>query len=146
LPPSSSSSYDDATLKNLAQSSLTAFRAREPATLPAARALYTLKTGRVPPSGYDAFFAFAKERECLVGAYEGVWRDFAPFWRMERGKKGWFRERVKAMEAKVRCLCSIFYLQFVPDGRARFDSWLLTHTASPRSQFVPGGRTSPSRA
>ncbi|KAJ7836883.1 glycosyl transferase family 90-domain-containing protein [Mycena olivaceomarginata] len=115
LPPSSSSSYDDATLKNLAQSSLTAFRAREPATLPAARALYTLKTGRVPPSGYDAFFAFAKERECLVGAYEGVWRDFAPFWRMERGKKGWFRERVKAMEAK-----------------------LLTHTASPRSQFVAG--------
>ncbi|KAJ7911703.1 hypothetical protein B0H13DRAFT_2480154 [Mycena leptocephala] len=44
-----------------------------------ARALHT-QTSRPPPKGFDAFFACAKERGCLV-----VWRDFAPFWRVEIG-------------------------------------------------------------
>ncbi|KAJ7906633.1 hypothetical protein B0H13DRAFT_2333264 [Mycena leptocephala] len=76
-----------------------------------------LKTLILPLWGFDAFFAFVQERGCLVDGYAGVWRDFAPFWRMELavaaqrekegvgksgggfdgiGKRGWgwFRERV----------------------------------------------------
>ncbi|KAJ7816763.1 hypothetical protein B0H14DRAFT_1392885 [Mycena olivaceomarginata] len=40
-------------LHTLTQNALTAFRAHEPATLPAAQALHTLKTGRSPPRGYE---------------------------------------------------------------------------------------------
>ncbi|KAJ7100928.1 glycosyl transferase family 90-domain-containing protein [Mycena belliarum] len=80
--------------------------AAQPATLAAARARYTLKAGRPPPRGFDAFFAFAQERGCLVDAYAGVRADFAVFWRVERasealgGKRGrgWFRERVRVVE------------------------------------------------
>jgi hypothetical protein len=46
---------------------------------------YTLKTFRPPPKGFDAFFAYAKERGCLVDGHAGVWRDFAPFWAVEMG-------------------------------------------------------------
>jgi hypothetical protein len=80
---------------------------------------YKLKTSRPPPRGFDAFFAFAKERGCLVDGYAVVWRDFAPFWRVELavaeqrekdrpGKsggrlegKGWFRKRVEAIEKRA---------------------------------------------
>ncbi|KAJ7911731.1 hypothetical protein B0H13DRAFT_2271872 [Mycena leptocephala] len=87
---------------------------------PPPRARYTLKTSRPSPKGFDAFFAFAKERRCLVEGYAGVWRDFAPFWRVEmgvaaqrvgksggrlegidKGGRGWFRDRVQAVEKRV---------------------------------------------
>jgi len=132
----SESSDDSEALQTLASASLASFRSREPATLPAARALYTLKTGRLPPKGYDGFFAFAKERGCLVDGYAGVHRDFAPFWKVEMevakqrasegGRKeglksagrGWFRERVRKMEAKVRIGYELFY-RFSTERRHR---------------------------
>ncbi|KAF7369398.1 CAP10 domain-containing protein [Mycena venus] len=116
---SHSSSYDAAALQAHASASIAALLAHEPATLPAARALYMLKTGRPPPKGYDAFFAFAKERKCLVDGYAGVHREFAPFWRVERevarqreneggrqagmkgAGRGWFRERVRKVVDKL---------------------------------------------
>ncbi|KAJ7906638.1 hypothetical protein B0H13DRAFT_2505547 [Mycena leptocephala] len=87
----------------------------QPLTLPAARTRYTLKTARPPPMG-------AQERGCLVDGYAGVWRDFAPFWRVEmavaaqrekdgvgksggrlegKGGREWFRERVEAVEKRT---------------------------------------------
>ncbi|KAJ7906639.1 hypothetical protein B0H13DRAFT_2505550 [Mycena leptocephala] len=80
--PSSHSSSNCATDTDspdvAASAHLPALLSWQPATLPTARARYTLKTSRPPPKGFDAFFAYAKERRCLV-----VWRDFAPFWRVE---------------------------------------------------------------
>ncbi|KAJ7461187.1 glycosyl transferase family 90-domain-containing protein [Mycena latifolia] len=94
---------------------VSALLASQPATLAAARARYSLKTGRVPPRGFDAFVAFAQERGCLVDAYAGARADFAPFWAVERAlssasplnstspsaSSGWFRERVKAFAARL---------------------------------------------
>ncbi|KAJ7041646.1 glycosyl transferase family 90-domain-containing protein [Mycena alexandri] len=75
--------------------------ASQPSSLPSARSRYSLRTGRNPPRGFDAFYAFAKERGCLVEGYTAVERDFAPFWRAEKTRKGWFRERVRVMEGKL---------------------------------------------
>ncbi|KAJ7915964.1 hypothetical protein B0H13DRAFT_2451713 [Mycena leptocephala] len=52
------------------------------------RCACALYTGDLPPplkKGFDAFFAYAKERGCLVDGYAGVWRDLAPFWTVEMG-------------------------------------------------------------
>ncbi|KAF8186581.1 glycosyl transferase family 90-domain-containing protein [Mycena galopus ATCC 62051] len=90
-------------LQSLASASLTAFRSHDPPSLSAARARYELKTGRAPPRAYEDFYAFATapQRQCLVDGYAGVYRDFAPFWRLEKTKKGWFRERVQEMGRKL---------------------------------------------
>ncbi|KAJ7750804.1 glycosyl transferase family 90-domain-containing protein [Mycena metata] len=84
-----------------ADKAVDALLSSQPPTLPAARARYALRTGRSPPRGFDAFYAFAKERGCLVEGYSAVERDFAPFWRAEGLQKGWFRERVRVMEGKL---------------------------------------------
>ncbi|KAJ7750797.1 hypothetical protein B0H16DRAFT_1724316 [Mycena metata] len=84
-----------------ADKAVDALLSAQPPTLLAARARYALRTGRTPPRGFDAFYAFAKERGCLVEGYSSVKRDFAPFWRVERLKRGWFRERVRVMEGKL---------------------------------------------
>ncbi|KAJ7757200.1 glycosyl transferase family 90-domain-containing protein [Mycena maculata] len=96
LPPSVNA--DNYTAPALA--AVAALRAAQPA-LAAARARYTLKTGRPPPRGFDAFVAFAQERNCLVDAYAGVHADFAPFWALERQEKGWFRRRVEGLEKQL---------------------------------------------
>ncbi|KAJ7087518.1 hypothetical protein C8R44DRAFT_893218 [Mycena epipterygia] len=49
---------------------------------------YTLKTGRAPPHGFDAFVDYAGRHGCLVDAYDGVHADFLPFWRAEEGGEG----------------------------------------------------------
>ncbi|KAJ7220860.1 glycosyl transferase family 90-domain-containing protein [Mycena pura] len=93
-----------------ADDSAAALLAVQPASLRAARARYALKTGRTPPRGFDAFFDFARERQCLVDGYDGVHADFAPFWRAEMkvaasergGSRGWFRERVEKMAEKLK--------------------------------------------
>lgn len=85
----------------------------QPVHLAAARSRYSLKTGRVPPLGFDAFFEFARARGCLVDGYPGVYADFAPFWRAEMRatttvpggqgrRRGWFGGRVKELAEKVR--------------------------------------------
>ncbi|KAJ6574551.1 glycosyl transferase family 90-domain-containing protein [Mycena capillaripes] len=112
--PLSSPSNTDYSIS--AESAVDALLSVQPSTLPSARAYYTLRTSRPPPTGFDAFFAFAQERKCLVGSYEGVWRDFAPFWKVEMGVaakrqkesgrtsgmegRGWFRERVNKVEQR----------------------------------------------
>ncbi|KAF7323672.1 CAP10 domain-containing protein [Mycena kentingensis (nom. inval.)] len=76
--------------------------ASQPPTVHAARARYSLKTGRSPPQGFDAFYEFATQRGCLVDGYDGIYADFAPFWRAEKKWKGWFRERVGQMAEKLK--------------------------------------------
>ncbi|KAJ7911698.1 hypothetical protein B0H13DRAFT_2328080 [Mycena leptocephala] len=77
---SSNSATDTDSPDVAASAHLHALLSSQPATLPAARVRYTLKTSRPPPKSFDPFFAYAKGRGCLV-----VWRDFAPFWRVEIG-------------------------------------------------------------
>ncbi|KAJ7915988.1 hypothetical protein B0H13DRAFT_2323848 [Mycena leptocephala] len=60
---------------------ITALLSSQPPTLVRA----TLKTSRPSPQGFDVFLALAQERGCLVDGFAGVWRDFAPFWRVEMG-------------------------------------------------------------
>ncbi|KAJ6504032.1 hypothetical protein DFH09DRAFT_1440296 [Mycena vulgaris] len=55
-----------------------------------------------PPHGFEAFFAFAHARRCLVDAYGGVYADFAPFWQAERLAPGWFRARVREVAERWR--------------------------------------------
>ncbi|KAJ7114648.1 glycosyl transferase family 90-domain-containing protein [Mycena crocata] len=102
-------------------SALRALLAAQPATVAAARARYQLKTGREPPKGFDAFVSFAQERRCLVDAYAGVRRDFAPFWRAELyaddGKRGWFKERVKKVAEKLLADSHGLTALTVKDGR-----------------------------
>ncbi|KAJ6551005.1 hypothetical protein DFH09DRAFT_1366527 [Mycena vulgaris] len=62
--------------------------------LAAARARYALKTSRPPPHGFDAFYAFAREHNCLIDAYDGVHADFVPFWQVERRGPGVVSEAV----------------------------------------------------
>ncbi|KAJ7620445.1 hypothetical protein FB45DRAFT_930229 [Roridomyces roridus] len=88
-----------------AEAAIAALRASQPSSLSGARTRYTEKTGRPPPHGFDAFYAFAtvEERQCLVDAYNSVYADFAPFWVMEnaREERGWFRERVGVVEKRL---------------------------------------------
>ncbi|KAJ7690267.1 hypothetical protein B0H17DRAFT_1134522 [Mycena rosella] len=94
-PPSSSSPFSDD-----AEHAVAALYAVQPRTLAAAHARYALKTGQAPPTGYNQFFAFAREWQCLVDAYNGVHADFLPLWRAEhaRAQRGWFRESVRRVE------------------------------------------------
>ncbi|KAJ7065465.1 glycosyl transferase family 90-domain-containing protein [Mycena amicta] len=92
----------DVDLSHAGDSTTNFLAASLPASVSAARARYSLKTGRSPPRGFDAFYDFAKTRGCLVDAYDGLHVDFAPFWRAEKRKKGWFRERVGRMAEKLK--------------------------------------------
>ncbi|KAJ6525381.1 glycosyl transferase family 90-domain-containing protein [Mycena capillaripes] len=85
----------------------------QPVHLAAARSRYSLKTGRAPPLGFDAFFEFARARGCLVDGYHGVHAGFAPFWRAEMRalttapggqgrRRGWFGDRVKKLAEKLK--------------------------------------------
>ncbi|KAJ6574546.1 glycosyl transferase family 90-domain-containing protein [Mycena capillaripes] len=107
----------DDELASYTESSINSLLSLQPSTLPSARAYYIRRNSRPPPTGFDAFFSYAQEHKCLVGSYEGVWRDFAPFWRVEMGVaaqrqkesgrksgmegRGWFRERVKKAEQRL---------------------------------------------
>ncbi|KAJ7177030.1 glycosyl transferase family 90-domain-containing protein [Mycena filopes] len=100
-PPPPGPPVDAKALTAQANAAVDALLASQPPTLGAARARYALRTGRAPPRGFDAFVAFARERGCLVEGYTAVERDFAPFWRAEKARRGWFRERVRVVEAKL---------------------------------------------
>ncbi|KAJ6485215.1 hypothetical protein DFH09DRAFT_1106306 [Mycena vulgaris] len=81
----------------------TVLHAVQPPSLAAARAHYALKTSRPPPRGFDAFYAFAREHNCLVDAYDDVHADLAPFWQAERlAGRGWFRRRVREVAERLK--------------------------------------------
>ncbi|KAK7051795.1 CAP10 domain-containing protein [Favolaschia claudopus] len=148
LSPPKYPTYDEKTLESLAAESLSSFLSHEPRSLAAARALYTLKTGRSPPRGYDGFYDFAKERGCLVDGYAGVHRDFAPFWRVERavarqrenevgrqqglkgGGRGWFRERVGKVRDKLASDAHGVATLTIRDGKA--------HKSDPGATYFDG--------
>ncbi|KAJ7087520.1 hypothetical protein C8R44DRAFT_893220 [Mycena epipterygia] len=109
-PPPDSNSHtpldtdaSNAGLGNI-DAAITALYAAQPHTPAAARARYTLKTGRTPPHGFDAFVDYAGQHGCLVDAYDGVHADFLPFWQAERRapQRGWFRQRVKVVEERLK--------------------------------------------
>ncbi|KAJ7915958.1 glycosyl transferase family 90-domain-containing protein [Mycena leptocephala] len=83
--------------------------------LPAARARYTLKTSRPPPRGFDAFFTFAQERGC-GGRRE---KEAGSGGRLEgKGGRGWFRERVEAVEKRLASDSHGIAALAIRDGRA----------------------------
>ncbi|KAJ6551024.1 hypothetical protein DFH09DRAFT_1499666, partial [Mycena vulgaris] len=61
---------------------------------PAADSDAALITSRPPPHGFDAFYASAREPNCLIDAYDGVHADFVPFWQVERRGPGVVSEAV----------------------------------------------------
>ncbi|KAJ7906631.1 hypothetical protein B0H13DRAFT_2273988 [Mycena leptocephala] len=90
----------------------------QPATLPAAHARYTLKTSRPPPKGLRHFLRLRKEarvsggRVCggvagfcaVLARYctEGERQGGEEWGRLDgKGGRGWFRERVEAVEKKL---------------------------------------------
>ncbi|KAJ1301269.1 hypothetical protein OPQ81_003676 [Rhizoctonia solani] len=58
--------------------------ARQSSTLEEAVKEYERRYGRAPPRGFDEWFAFAKENGCkIVDEYDGMVKDFEPFWQLD---------------------------------------------------------------
>ncbi|KAJ7127451.1 glycosyl transferase family 90-domain-containing protein [Mycena crocata] len=68
--------------------------ARQSHTLEEATTSYTLKSGRSPPPGFDRWFKYAKENQCLVDEYDRVHRDFAPFYEIASEHPAHFQQMV----------------------------------------------------
>ncbi|KAJ7087516.1 hypothetical protein C8R44DRAFT_893216 [Mycena epipterygia] len=66
---------------------ITVLYAAQPRTPVTTRARHTLKPGRAPPHGFDAFVDYAGRHGCLVNAAL---------------QRGWFRQRVKAVEERLK--------------------------------------------
>ncbi|KAJ7509027.1 glycosyl transferase family 90-domain-containing protein [Mycena galericulata] len=64
--------------------------ARQSKTLKQAKARYKLKNNREPPPGYDEFYAFARQRGCLIDEYDKVHRDFEPFYQLAENHPSFF--------------------------------------------------------
>ncbi|KAJ6619521.1 glycosyl transferase family 90-domain-containing protein [Mycena sp. CBHHK59/15] len=82
-PPSVPSETDLATDPvAAARFSLDALFARQSQTLAQAAARYSLKADRPPPPNFDKWFAFAREKKCLIDDYDQIQRDFEPFYQL----------------------------------------------------------------
>ncbi|KAF7304941.1 hypothetical protein MKEN_01208400 [Mycena kentingensis (nom. inval.)] len=55
---------------------------RQSTTLDQATSRYRLRTGRLPPPGYDRWFAYARSNKCLLDDYEQLYADFEPFYQL----------------------------------------------------------------
>ncbi|KAG8687111.1 cap64-like protein [Ceratobasidium sp. 423] len=57
---------------------------RQSSTLEEAVKEYERRYGRAPPRGFDEWFQFVKENGCkIVDEYDGMVKDFEPFWQLE---------------------------------------------------------------
>jgi hypothetical protein len=57
---------------------------RQSTTLEEAVKEYERRYGRPPPRGFDDWFNFVKENGCkIVDEYDGMVKDFEPFWQLE---------------------------------------------------------------
>ncbi|KAI9206140.1 glycosyl transferase family 90-domain-containing protein [Polychytrium aggregatum] len=63
-------------------------------TLQAAISTYRLKTGRNPPKHYDKWFAYAREKQCLIDNYDTLHKDLEPFFKLPPQE---FRDRIKML-------------------------------------------------
>lgn len=70
------------------------FHWRQANTIDIANGWYTVRTNRPPPDQYPSFYAFAKNRTCLINEYDQVHRDFEPFYQLEELDPGFFRRRL----------------------------------------------------
>ncbi|KAJ7644032.1 glycosyl transferase family 90-domain-containing protein [Roridomyces roridus] len=77
-----------------AKASLDALLARQSRNLAQATARYSLKTGRSPPRNFDKWFAFAKDKKCLIDEYDQVQRDFAPFYQLAEDSPSHFQDMI----------------------------------------------------
>lgn len=68
---------------------------RQSKTLEQATTRYVLKNNRPPPPGFEKFFAYAKERNCLIDEYDRVHKDFEPFYQIAETNPRFFKEMVE---------------------------------------------------
>lgn len=80
--------------KTLAHERVEALFAQQSTTLSQARSRYTLKAGHEPPQHYDEFFAYAKEKQCLIDDYDQIHLDFAPFYQLAAEDPTFFSRRL----------------------------------------------------
>lgn len=78
--------------------SIEAMYARQSTTISQASSRYTLKTGRKPPRGYDAWFRFASKNGCIIDDYDQIHRDFAPFYELANDDPKYFQRMVSSSE------------------------------------------------
>ncbi|CAE6410133.1 hypothetical protein ACGC1H_006470 [Rhizoctonia solani] len=84
---------------------------RQSSTLEEAVKEYERRYGRAPPRGFDEWFEFAKENGCkIMDEYDGMVKDFEPFWQLEGVE---FRRRAE----QVGELASIDLVR-IRDGKA----------------------------
>ncbi|KAJ7766055.1 glycosyl transferase family 90-domain-containing protein, partial [Mycena metata] len=79
-----------------------ALYARQSTTLQTARARYSLRNKRPPPSMYDKWFDFAREHSCLIDDYDQITRDFEPFYQLAHHDPAYFKRMVVKSSAQVR--------------------------------------------
>ncbi|KAJ6557366.1 glycosyl transferase family 90-domain-containing protein [Mycena vulgaris] len=77
-----------------ARISLDALFTRQSETLAQAAARYSLKTDRPPPPNFDKWFAFAREKKCLIDDYDQIQRDFEPFYQLAQDNPAHFQDMI----------------------------------------------------
>ncbi|KAJ6557089.1 glycosyl transferase family 90-domain-containing protein [Mycena sp. CBHHK59/15] len=82
--------------ESAARMRLHALFTRQSRTLEQAAARYTLKNERSPPPGFDKWFSFAGERQCLIDDYDQIQWDFEPFYELACTDPGHFQQMVDA--------------------------------------------------
>ncbi|KAJ6619518.1 glycosyl transferase family 90-domain-containing protein [Mycena sp. CBHHK59/15] len=97
-PPGASATpdLDDATadLVRVARARVDVLIVRQSRTLAQAVARYTLKAGRPSPPNFDRWFAFAREKGCLIDDYDQIHRDFEPFYRLAKVNPAYFQDMI----------------------------------------------------
>ncbi|CAK5284241.1 unnamed protein product [Mycena citricolor] len=82
------------TPSEFAQMKLDELLSRQSTTLAQAEARYVLKSGRSTPTGFDKWFEFARENECLIDEYEQIYRDFEPFYQLAQEHPSHFQRMI----------------------------------------------------
>lgn len=86
--------------------------ARQSRTLAEATMEYERRYGRVPPKGFDLWWAFASENQLVLpDEYDRINLDLAPFWALPR-------KEVRRRLAKVMKMNEVFVLE-IKNGRVR---------------------------
>ncbi|KAF8208816.1 glycosyl transferase family 90-domain-containing protein [Mycena galopus ATCC 62051] len=135
---------------------LAALFARQSQTLAQASARYSLKTDRPPPPNFDKWFAFAKEKKCLIDEYDQVLRDFEPFYQLAAENPAHFADMIdRGREMMLRDASGMTTIN-IKDGEVHmpayhgtsfYDDWPKTigrfSSVLPDMDFMLNGRDEP---
>ncbi|KAJ7758522.1 glycosyl transferase family 90-domain-containing protein [Mycena maculata] len=139
-----------------ARLSLEALFARQSQTLAQAAARYSLKTDRPPPPNFDKWFAFARDKKCLIDDYDQIQRDFEPFYQLAEDNPAHFQnmiDRGRALMLENPMGMTTINIKdgqvHMPDyrGTSFYDEWPRTigkfSSFLPNMDFLLNGRDEP---